>query len=59
MIDKRLYQETFSQLRASDEAKQEVLQKMQEMKHKSGCPGLRGAAIAAAMVWRWPSPPEQ
>ena len=31
MIDKRMYRETFSQLRASDQAKQEVLQKMQEM----------------------------
>ena len=31
MIDKRLYQETFSHLRASDQAKQEVFQKMQEI----------------------------
>ena len=51
MIDKRMYRETFSQLRASDQAKQEVLQKMQEIKHKKRMPKvLRGAAIAAAMV---------
>ena len=50
MIDKRLYQETFSHLRASDQAKQEVFQKMQEMKHRKRMPRvLRGAAIAAAM----------
>ena len=51
MIDKRLYQETFSHLRASDQAKQEVFQKMQEMKHRKRMPRvLRGAAIASAMV---------
>lgn len=51
MIDKRLYQETFSHLRASDQAKQEVFQKMQKMKHRKRMPRvLRGAAIAAAMV---------
>ena len=51
MIDKRLYQETFSHLRASDQAKQEVFQKMQEMKHRKRMPRvLRGAAMAAAMV---------
>ena len=45
------YQETFSHLRASDQAKQEVFQKMQEMKHRKRMPRvLRGAAIAAAMV---------
>lgn len=45
MIDKRLYQETFSHLRASDQAKQEVFQKMQEMKHRKRMPRvLRGAA---------------
>ena len=43
MIDKRLYQETFSHLRASDQAKQEVFQKMQEMSTESGCPGSCGA----------------
>ena len=51
MIDKRMYRETFSQLRASDQAKQEVLQKMQEMKQRKRMPRvLRGAALAAAMV---------
>lgn len=51
MIDKRMYRETFSQLRASDQAKQEVLQSMQEIKHRKRMPKvLRGAAIAAAMV---------
>ena len=51
MIDKRLYQETFSHLRASDQAKQEVFQKMQEMKHRKRMPRvLRGAAIAAAIA---------
>ena len=46
MIDKRLYQETFSHLRASDQAKQEVFQKMQEMNWRPGpvdcVPGQRG-----------------
>ncbi len=51
MIDKRLYQETFSHLRASDQAKQEVFQKMQEMKQRKRMPRvLRGAALAAAMM---------
>ena len=51
MIDKNLYRETFSQLHASEEAKQEVFQMMQEMKHRKRLPRvLRGAAIAAAMV---------
>ena len=51
MIDKRMYRETFSQLRASDQAKQEVFQKMQELKHRKRIPKiLRGAALAAAMV---------
>ena len=50
MIDKRLYQETFSHLRASDQAKQEVFQKMQEMKHRKRMPRvLRGAAMSP---WR-------
>ena len=43
MIDKRLYQETFSHLRASDQAKQEDFQKMQEMKHRKRSPGSCGA----------------
>ena len=51
MIDKRLYQETFSHLRASDQAKQEVFQKMQEMKHRKRMPRVvRGAATAAVPV---------
>ena len=51
MIDKRLYRETFSQLCASDRAKQEVFQKMQELKHRKRLPrALRGATIAAAMA---------
>lgn len=51
MIDKNLYRETFSQLHASDRAKQEVFQNMQEIKHRKHLPRvLRGAAIAAAMV---------
>ena len=41
MIDKRLYQETFSHLRASDQAKQEVFQKMQESMSGTGSPGWR------------------
>ena len=55
MIDKRMYRETFSQLRASDQAKQEVLQKMQEMKQRKRMPRvLRGAALAAAMMMAIP-----
>ena len=51
MIDRNLYRETFSQLRASDQAKQEVVQRMQEIKHRKRLPRvLRGAAMAAAMV---------
>lgn len=51
MIDKRMYRETFSQLRASDQAKQEVLQSMREIKHRKRMPRvLRGAALAAAMM---------
>lgn len=51
MIDKNLYRETFSQLHASEEAKQEVFQMMQEIKHRKRLPRvLRGAAIAAAMT---------
>ena len=34
MIDEKLYCETFSRLRASDEAKKEVLVKMSEMNGK-------------------------
>ena len=51
MIDKNLYRETFSQLHASDRAKQEVFQNMQEIKHRKHLPRvLRGAAIATSMV---------
>ena len=35
MMDERLYRETFSRLRASDEAKKEVLVKMNEMNQKT------------------------
>lgn len=49
MIDKKLYCETFSRLRASEEAKKEVLQ-MKEKKCMRMPKILRGAAIAAAMT---------
>lgn len=61
MIDKRLYQETFSHLRASDQAKQEVFQKMQEMKHRKRMPRVlagRGHCRCHG-DGRWPSPPGQ
>ena len=35
MMDERLYRETFSRLRASGEAKKEVLVKMNEMNKKT------------------------
>ncbi|MCI8399926.1 MAG: hypothetical protein HFF90_11095 [Oscillibacter sp.] len=51
MIDQKLYCETFSRLRASDEAKKEVLMKMQEKKNgKSLGKILRGTLIAAALT---------
>ena len=51
MIDRRLYRETFSQLHASQRAKQEVFETMQQMKQKKRMPRfLRGAAIAAVMA---------
>lgn len=51
MIDKRMYRETFSQLRASEEAKREVLLKMETVKQRKRTPKiLRGAAIAAAVA---------
>lgn len=51
MIDKRLYCETFSRLCASEEAKKEVFQMMNEKKNARRLPKLlRGAAIAAAMA---------
>lgn len=51
MIDKRLYCETFSRLCASEEAKKEVFQMMNEKKRASRLPRvLRAGAIAAAMA---------
>lgn len=50
MIDKRLYCETFSRLRASEEAKKEVFQ-MKENKKRVRMPrALRTAAIAAVLT---------
>lgn len=48
MIDKRLYYETFSKLRASDEAKQEVWKKMQYRTKKRR--PLRVLGLAAAII---------
>lgn len=51
MIDERLYRETFSRLKASRQAKEEVIQMTQSRKHSPRFPKiLRGAAIAAVMV---------
>ena len=51
MIDDELYRETFSKLRASEQAKREVLMKIQEKKTKRRLPKvLRSAAIAAVLV---------
>lgn len=51
MIDKNLYCETFSRLCASEEAKKEVFQMMEEKQNRTRTPKLlRVAAIAAAMV---------
>lgn len=51
MIDKRLYCETFSRLCASEEAKKEVFQMMNEKKRARRLPKvLRAGAIAAAMT---------
>ena len=51
MIDRKLYRETFSRLRASEEAKREVLLKMETVKQRKRMPKiLRGAAIAAAVA---------
>lgn len=51
MIDKRLYCETFSRLCASEEAKKEVFQMMNEKKRAKRLPGvLRAGAIAAVMT---------
>ena len=51
MIDRKLYRETFSRLRASEEAKREVLLKMETVKQRKRTSKiLRGAAIAAAVA---------
>ncbi len=52
MMDKHLFQETFSQLQASEEAKQEVLTMVQEnRKQKRRLTGAaRAASIAAAVM---------
>lgn len=51
MMDERLYRETFSRLRASDEAKKEVLLKMNGMeKTRRPLRALRTLAIAAALT---------
>lgn len=51
MIDDELYRETFSKLRASEQAKREVLMNIQEKKTKRRLPKvLRSAAIAAVLV---------
>ena len=54
MIDEKLYRETFSRLRASDEAKEEVLLKMNEMKEKKSMKrplkALRALAMAAVLT---------
>lgn len=51
MIEKRLYRETFSRLCASEEAKKEVFQMMNEKKHAKRLPRvLRAGAIAAVMT---------
>jgi len=51
MMDEKLYRETFSRLRASDKAKEEVFQMMnQNGKHKRFSKILRTAAMAAVMT---------
>ena len=54
MIDKNLYRETFTRLRASDEAKEEVLMKMNEMNGKKTMKrplkALRVLAMAAVLT---------
>lgn len=54
MMDERLYRETFSRLRASDEAKKEVLVKMSEMNEKRTMKrplkALRVLAMAAMLT---------
>lgn len=52
MMDERLYRETFDRLRASDEAKKEVLVKMNETKKTARRPwkALRAVALAAMLT---------
>ncbi|MCI9577770.1 MAG: hypothetical protein HFF98_02875 [Oscillibacter sp.] len=53
MMDERLYRETFSRLRASDEAKKEVLVRMNEMNKKTmrrPLKALRAVAMAAVLT---------
>ncbi len=52
MIDEKLYRETFSRLRASDEAKKEVLLNMNETKKITRKPlkALRAVALAAMLT---------
>ena len=52
MMDERLYRETFSRLRASDEAKKEVLLNMNETKKTTRRPlkALRAVALAAMLT---------
>lgn len=51
MMDERLYRETFSRLRASDEAKKEVLVNMNEMKKtRRPLKALRAVALAAMLT---------
>ena len=49
MIDGKLYRETFSRLQASDEAKEEVLLKMNK-KTRRPLKALRALALAAALT---------
>ena len=48
MIDRKLYQETFSRLQASQQAKQEVFEIMKQKRPGKHLRILRGALIAAA-----------
>lgn len=51
MMDERLYRETFSRLRASDEAKKEVLVNMNETKKtRRPLKALRAVALAAMLT---------
>lgn len=50
MINEKLYRETFSRLRASDEAKKEVLMKMNEQTKTRRLPKILRAAAIAAML---------